>query len=268
MRDRRLLLILDTCEHQLAACAELARTLLRACPGVQLVATSRQPLGLADEQLEALVRRDAPREADRQHLRVERALGRLDVRAQVAAPQAVGRRAAAQEVDEVGALGSTARHLRGLVGRARESGLAVVLATQGPSDLQAVDRSLLSQVLQDTAWQVVFRQGSPDDAELSPAQLRLLALEGAAQLVRDIAMRGTAAVVVLDDLHAADPDSLEVVRYLTNAQIGHTTIAGALRPGEGPLADELARALRRDGATDVVELAPLEPRAVNGHQRM
>jgi hypothetical protein len=67
-------------------------------------------------------------------------------------------------VDEVGALGSSARHLRGLVGRARESGLAVVLATQGPSDLEAVDRALLPQVLQDTAWQLVFRQGSPHDA--------------------------------------------------------------------------------------------------------
>lgn len=68
-------------------------------------------------------------------------------------------------VDEVGALGSSARHLRGLVGRARESGLAVVLATQGPSDLEAVDRSLLDQVLQDTGWQMGFRQGSPHDAQ-------------------------------------------------------------------------------------------------------
>src|SRR5206468_7517889 len=67
-------------------------------------------------------------------------------------------------VDEVGALGHSARHLRGLVGRARESGLAVVLATQGPSDLEAVDRALLPQVLQDTAWQLAFRQGSPHDA--------------------------------------------------------------------------------------------------------
>jgi len=40
-----------------------------------------------------------------------------------------------------------------------------VLATQGPSDLEAVDRSLLPQVLQDTAWQLAFRQGSPQDAE-------------------------------------------------------------------------------------------------------
>jgi hypothetical protein len=40
-----------------------------------------------------------------------------------------------------------------------------VLATQGPSDLEAVDRALLPQVLQDTAWQLAFRQGSPQDAE-------------------------------------------------------------------------------------------------------
>ena len=35
----------------------------------------------------------------------------------------------------------------------------------GPSDLEAVDRALLPQVLQDTAWQLAFRQGSPQDAE-------------------------------------------------------------------------------------------------------
>ena len=70
-------------------------------------------------------------------------------------------------VDEVGALGSSARHLRGLVGRARESGLAVVLATQGPSDLEAVDQALLPQIIQDTAWQLVFRQGTLDSARAS-----------------------------------------------------------------------------------------------------
>jgi hypothetical protein len=79
-------------------------------------------------------------------------------------PQTGGTRALLL-VDEVGALGNQARHLRGLVGRAREAGLAVVLATQGPSDLEAVDRALLPQVLQDTAWQLAFRQGSPQDAE-------------------------------------------------------------------------------------------------------
>lgn len=75
-------------------------------------------------------------------------------------------------VDEVGALGGSARHVRGLVGRARESGLAVVLATQGLSDLHAVQPALVDQVLQDTAFQLVFRQGSPHDARLVEA-LRL-----------------------------------------------------------------------------------------------
>jgi hypothetical protein len=73
-------------------------------------------------------------------------------------------------VDEVGALGSAARNLRGLVGRAREVGLAVVLATQGPSDLEAVDHALLPQVLQATAGQLASRQGSPQDAERMQAR--------------------------------------------------------------------------------------------------
>src|SRR5919202_1330002 len=62
--------------------------------------------------------------------------------------------------------GSAARHLRPLVGRAREAGLSVVMATQGLSDLETVDRALVHQVLQDTAWQMGFRQGSRRDAEL------------------------------------------------------------------------------------------------------
>jgi len=77
-----------------------------------------------------------------------------------------GRPRALLLVDEVGALGSSARHLRGLVGRAREAGLAVVMATQGLSDLRAVDHALVDQVLQDTAFQIGFRQGSPNDAAL------------------------------------------------------------------------------------------------------
>jgi predicted ATPase/DNA-binding SARP family transcriptional activator len=46
---RRLLLVLDNCEHLIAACAELAETLLAACPGVTVLATSREPLGIPGE---------------------------------------------------------------------------------------------------------------------------------------------------------------------------------------------------------------------------
>ncbi|MEP7356736.1 MAG: tetratricopeptide repeat protein, partial [Anaerolineales bacterium] len=44
------LLILDNCEHLLAACAALAEAILAACPGVTILATSIQLLGSANEQ--------------------------------------------------------------------------------------------------------------------------------------------------------------------------------------------------------------------------
>jgi len=44
LRERRLLLVLDNCEHLLDACAVLVETLLRAAPGVRILATSREAL--------------------------------------------------------------------------------------------------------------------------------------------------------------------------------------------------------------------------------
>jgi predicted ATPase/two-component SAPR family response regulator len=43
------LLILDNCEHLVEACADLAETLLRACPKLRILATSREPLRVAGE---------------------------------------------------------------------------------------------------------------------------------------------------------------------------------------------------------------------------
>ena len=43
------LLVLDNCEHLLEACAELAETVLSACPGVRMLATSREPLQIEGE---------------------------------------------------------------------------------------------------------------------------------------------------------------------------------------------------------------------------
>ncbi|MFD8983973.1 ATP-binding protein, partial [Streptomyces sp. NPDC059564] len=48
---RRLLLLLDNCEHVVGAAAELAERLLTHCPGVQILATSREPLGVPGEFL-------------------------------------------------------------------------------------------------------------------------------------------------------------------------------------------------------------------------
>ncbi|WP_328474025.1 LuxR C-terminal-related transcriptional regulator [Actinoplanes sp. NBC_00393] len=54
LAPRRLLLILDTCEHLAADCAGLAQKLLQAAPGLRVLATSRQPLGATGEHVLAL----------------------------------------------------------------------------------------------------------------------------------------------------------------------------------------------------------------------
>ncbi|WP_406285886.1 AfsR/SARP family transcriptional regulator [Embleya sp. NBC_00896] len=51
LADRRLLLILDNCEHVVDAAAALAHRVLDMCPGVRVLATSREPLGITGEAL-------------------------------------------------------------------------------------------------------------------------------------------------------------------------------------------------------------------------
>ena len=49
LRLRRLLLLLDNCEHLIDACAELVETLLTSCPGLTVLATSRELLSVPGE---------------------------------------------------------------------------------------------------------------------------------------------------------------------------------------------------------------------------
>lgn len=49
LKSKRLLLLLDNCEHLLSACATLADTLLRHCSQVTILATSREGLGISGE---------------------------------------------------------------------------------------------------------------------------------------------------------------------------------------------------------------------------
>lgn len=49
LRNKRLLLVLDNCEHLLDSAAVLAGTLLKSCPELRILATSRQALGMAGE---------------------------------------------------------------------------------------------------------------------------------------------------------------------------------------------------------------------------
>src|SRR5439155_26279702 len=49
LRPKSILLLLDNCEHLLLAGAQLADTLLRACPHLRILASSREGLGMAGE---------------------------------------------------------------------------------------------------------------------------------------------------------------------------------------------------------------------------
>jgi len=49
LRPKSVLLLLDNCEHLLAACADLAVSLLQACPSLRILATSQEPLHVDGE---------------------------------------------------------------------------------------------------------------------------------------------------------------------------------------------------------------------------
>ncbi|MFI1166288.1 ATP-binding protein [Streptomyces sp. NPDC020801] len=51
VRTERMLIVLDNCEHLLGPCAVLANTLLESAPHLQIIATSRQALGVSGERL-------------------------------------------------------------------------------------------------------------------------------------------------------------------------------------------------------------------------
>ncbi|MFD5922782.1 ATP-binding protein [Kitasatospora sp. NPDC058201] len=60
--ERRLLLVLDNCEHLVGACADLAAEVLRACPGVRVLATSREVLDIVGEHVFAVMPLSVPEE--------------------------------------------------------------------------------------------------------------------------------------------------------------------------------------------------------------
>src|SRR5439155_15115466 len=51
LRHKQALLILDNCEHLVAAVASLAETIMHSCPNISILATSREPLAVAGEAI-------------------------------------------------------------------------------------------------------------------------------------------------------------------------------------------------------------------------
>ena len=54
LRDKQMLIVLDSCEHVIDAAAVLVEVVLKADPGIQVLATSREPLRAEGEYVKRL----------------------------------------------------------------------------------------------------------------------------------------------------------------------------------------------------------------------
>jgi predicted ATPase/DNA-binding CsgD family transcriptional regulator len=87
LRDKELLLVVDNCEHVLGASALLVTDLLKAAPGVRVIATSREPLAVPEEHVLPIPPLELPRaEADESldHIRQNEAVMLFTERASAA----------------------------------------------------------------------------------------------------------------------------------------------------------------------------------------
>ncbi len=60
LRDKNLLLVVDNCEHLVGAAAQIVTDIIRAAPGVRVIATSREPLSVPGEQVVPVPPLDLP----------------------------------------------------------------------------------------------------------------------------------------------------------------------------------------------------------------
>ena len=111
LKGRQLLLLLDNCEHLVDACAELSEALLRACPDLKILTTSREGLHAAGETVFQVPCLALPTESDMQN---------LDTLARVEAVQLLLTRAASLQPDfklsrrNAAAVASICRQLDGI----------------------------------------------------------------------------------------------------------------------------------------------------------
>jgi predicted ATPase len=64
LQGKQSLLVLDNCEHVVESCAQLVERLVRACPDVAVLTTSREPLGTASESVWRVPSLTVPRDGD------------------------------------------------------------------------------------------------------------------------------------------------------------------------------------------------------------
>jgi predicted ATPase/class 3 adenylate cyclase len=75
LQAKRALLVLDNCEHLVEASARVVEAILRGCPEIRVLASSRQPLGIGGEQSYRMPSLAVPSEADAASLTASSAMG-------------------------------------------------------------------------------------------------------------------------------------------------------------------------------------------------
>jgi DNA-binding CsgD family transcriptional regulator/tetratricopeptide (TPR) repeat protein len=193
---------------------------------------------------------------------------------------AAGRGTTALVVGEAGS--GKSRLARELSGVASARGLPVLTGRAAAGAVPVAFRPLAEAVLGE-----LRRGGLPDLPELRPfrpalgrlvpewqpreplagAESLVVLAEGILRLLRALAGdRG--CLLVLEDLHWADPETLAVLEYLADNLTGERVLCLAtLRSEEGAAGRELAAALAARRAAAVVPLARLEEAAVVGMAR-
>ncbi|MFI1016627.1 BTAD domain-containing putative transcriptional regulator [Streptomyces sp. NPDC020965] len=173
LRDRPLLLVLDNCEHIVESVAALVRILLRAAPGLRVLATSREPLGLTGEQLWPVPPLDVPPEgATAADVARSGAVRLLVARAAAAAPGFALTEANADDVAAICRrmdgiplaieLASTRIRALGTAGLAERLDDRFGLLTAGRRDAPARQRTLRAVI--DWSWELLT---APEQAVLS-----------------------------------------------------------------------------------------------------
>ena len=156
-----------------------------------------------------------------------------------------------------------------LASRARASGVRVVMGRAAPRAAEAY-----------RAWSGALMQATSDDRLLAEPSMRpwlgalrpvlpslgryeqgavssIACAEGALRLLRR-ASADAGLVVVLEDLHWADPDTLAMLEFVTGALAGEAVlVVVTYRPTPGAPVVDLARRLRRAGAASVLTLPRL-----------
>jgi class 3 adenylate cyclase/tetratricopeptide (TPR) repeat protein len=171
-----------------------------------------------------------------------------------------------------GGIGKT-RLLTETLTEARRRGLVVLLgraSTTAPVTFGVVAEALRTwrrsspgtrpSSVYDPGLRLILPEWPVADAAggLTDSQVRLLAHEGLVDLMRGIASdRGV--LLAVDDVHAADPESVEALRYLISAGLDGVAVVGTSRAAESAVADRVMDALARQGLAEMWPVGPLPP---------